>query len=109
MKAILLVLTLALVACSSCAAAPVPAPTPTPVPTPAPPIVMADAAPVLSLAERICNQLNALGCDDAESPHVCSAVLQHAIDTHLVAVPSDCLLAATTKLEARRCGLVSCP
>ncbi|HTA88919.1 MAG TPA: hypothetical protein VK745_05065 [Polyangiaceae bacterium] len=109
----LLFLALFTFACNSCAASsPSPAPSPTQ-PAPQPPVVVVDAAPgpqpdVDPGVRDACANLATLHC--AEGMSGCPAALQKALNERLVAIPLDCLVAATSKAAVHACGaFVACP
>ena len=63
-----------------------------------------------SAATYTCAHLAKLGCTVASTDQaMCATVLEHVTDSHLTAIDTKCLDAATTKAAVVACGGVDCP
>lgn len=94
---------------SACKCAPMPAPSPAPAPTPSVAPVGFDAGRIGPPYNAACENLKELGCVEGAA-FDCAAVMQRADATHLTLVPTQCLIVARSKDDARSCGgFVKCP
>ena len=84
--------------------------TPSPGPDAAPPFdgsIPVDAGVVDGLCADACARLRVLGCQ--EGAPACEGTCTHVRATGLTELHPECLAAAATKADARRCGSVTCP
>lgn len=121
-RLIVLLLCLFAVACNACTSqrSPLPPPSATPVPT----VVVPDAGPAMGGASPVldagpepdadsgvrsaCQNLQKLGCPEANPLEFCLRVTQRVLVENLTIVPLACMVGAKNKSDVAHCGFVGC-
>ena len=78
-------------------------PSPKPIPTEVDAGPSPDPDPVGDTCDRYCNHLSDLQCSEGTNPK-CKSLCNKVFDENLIRLPIDCVMEATTKNAAIKCG-----